>query len=753
MTTILSIDIKNMRYKNIAFVNITESKYCHITEKIILSFYQNQIKKYNDFLYLNTNRDLLQHTELNAYNINDIHIDNHNNTDKYPFDIDRIKEYINRAYIIPYVGDIILLTTLSKYKDIQIIIQNILDIYEYNKNIFIVYIDDISDEKLDVVYLNNNYLTNIHDDDYIDMISYKLISENNEIYITFNDIKIKMQLTDYTYSEIYKNTFFIMKFDNYTYKYYINDENNKQDFNIIKNEDIIINQLAFNNMIQLIDIPYFLTYFTEINNIYLKLSSTSDMNKYKEKLVAVKEYLIKINNMEINIINSEKMAILSLINRVAESYSNITNYIYQKQKHIVMQHKNIFINFNNFKKTICDLLKWFEYFNSLKLNFNSELVDQYMVLITRSTWLDEIMNGNVIGLLLNIKTPILAKLGIIMDRVEIQEISSNLISAEQLCEAQLIYHNEYAKYDNGRFINNAIYGSIIGNGNGILPLYINDIHWSLVKIINNYLLGITINQYPFDHRKLHYQLYPLTLLKFFVDMVSSRSEINEKNIIILIQLILSNDIVFKEIFNHKLDNNNIKSILGNTLITSNDITRQKSLHMKNMITLYILEALNNIKEIKLTNIFIISNENIIDNIDVLLSQNIFNFNVNILDFENIIEKDQIITLFTYFMTWYSSKLLLTKEMIKYLLEVKNNNGYINQECITYFRSNLLNINENKKEIFDMYLSKDDDFCKKFITIIILKMLKKKDNIIDYSSKKLNDCYTNIIKLYINELNK
>ena len=128
--------------------------------------------------------------------------------------------------------------------------------------------------------------------------------------------------------------------------------------------------------------------------------------------------------------------------------------------------------------------------NSINSNDNNDFndsTDKYSLLLSRTSWYDEMESGNIIGMLVRIIVPKLGKLGITVNKTNILETSYNFISFEQLCEAQNIFNEDINKYDDGRISDKqAIMGNALGNGNAFLPLYINNIHWNLVKTQINF---------------------------------------------------------------------------------------------------------------------------------------------------------------------------------------------------------------------------------------------------------------------------
>ena len=77
----------------------------------------------------------------------------------------------------------------------------------------------------------------------------------------------------------------------------------------------------------------------------------------------------------------------------------------------------------------------------------------------------------------------------------------------------------------------------------------------MVELQLDYSLGIMINQNPFDHYSKFYEIYPMVLLKYICQL--TKSNINDKNITIFIQLLITTNKIFTDKYNHKINKNTI----------------------------------------------------------------------------------------------------------------------------------------------------------------------------------------------------
>ena len=437
--------------------------------------------------------------------------------------------------------------------------------------------------------------------------------------------------------------------------------------------------------------------------------------------------------------------------------------------------------------------------------------DLYNLLLSRTNWYEELQNGNIIGLLLHIITPKLAKLGIVMDKIKIIEISNNLITFENLCEAQDIYITTKKEYDNGRSDSFAIYGNALGNGNCILPLYINQLHWNLVKPQLNYTMGIAINQNPFDYYNKHLEIYPMTLLKLVQNMISDRNKITDKDIITFIQLSITTNIVFKEYFNLSINKksldecsilfndpfnrteqyfDNLDCLLGFTILSTDKIISKKintfkQNNLKNIFVEQLRRCLkhshanhnpftfdeNNIDIAKLwhsfTSLAIENNTssylNIIINIlKYKYDKKSENHNMPII-FKQLFNND-VIESINKIIIWSLLSDINNNETIDHLTNVKNNKyGFIDVETIKYFKNIFVNFNIRYK-IFEnndnklLFLDINDHYELRQHTLILQNIVTrdKKYFLQNYMFNPLADSldslstyYTILTKPFIN----
>ena len=255
----------------------------------------------------------------------------------------------------------------------------------------------------------------------------------------------------------------------------------------------------------------------------------------------------------------------------------------------------------------------------------------------------------------------------------------------------------------------------------------------------------------------------MTLLNYYTSIISDVTEINDKNIIMLIQLIITNDIVFKDEFKFKLNYNNFQSVLGNTLINSNSLGIKQSLALKQMYkTFFIKEMYKYINTIEVTNICIINKNDIMKIIDIIPANKIFNVNFGTTSEDLFLSVDKSQNSYHPFkklIGWHLSTHLLNDTTVKHLRSTLNHKyGYITDECLSYIKQQLHDIHDKFMIIYNhpkMILYDDANSDKKMVCICIILMLKSKIkitkehiNMINMEGEILHAFYKNLVKQYL-----
>lgn len=162
-------------------------------------------------------------------------------------------------------------------------------------------------------------------------------------------------------------------------------------------------------------------------------------------------------------------------------------------------------------------------------------LDVYYSTVSISDWYDELCEKGIMGLLIRVQAPDIAKLGYNLSSVEIRDVTNTIMPLQNIMEASDYYYNKNNTLDFGNRSNDyaMITGNAIGTGNAIFPLYICKEHWALSKQYLYPVLGIMFSQNPAAYTKKHIQ-FTFTI---FQDMINktfiSNNHQNEKWINVL----------------------------------------------------------------------------------------------------------------------------------------------------------------------------------------------------------------------------
>jgi len=649
--------------KNIAIIYpnvLSILNYKHVIDNIIT----NIEPTYNIHLYklFHFNRDNLENENENYNNENniiykkydiksgsynseliDIWVSNDDSNEEIDFLKDEIKKTnfeltFTSILFDDAIDDVLIFGHSNMIYDYNLKTENMI----YNKKVIYVSFDILNDNKYDIFidnkFIENNIIINL--ETYIASIitnsltimlppRFKISNiEGNDILDVYKDQPMIIIYNDtIKYIEDVNNTKYFCivmhsKRDKYYYRFNENlfielNDASKVD-GILKNSIEEINLIGIYNLINYTDTDYLLDIIDELQSIIdikiiqdnkklLKLYNKI-LKKYSELLTLKKNNYIDNNKL---IIKTDKFNVLELL----QTFVHSEPFNFYDVKKLNKQNKNIIKNYSSISTCQNEIILWEirfnEYMNSVNENDivykNSSEI--YNLLLSRTSWYDELQNGNILGLLVNIVTPKLAKLGIIMDKVKIMEISNNLITLETLCEAQDIYKSDRNKYDDGRNDKSAIYGNALGNGNCILPLYINNMHWKLAKLQLKYCLGIAVNQNPFAYYNKYFELYPMLLLKLIRTMISDRNKITDKDIVTFIQLTITVNKILEEIFKFSINKYSLEE-LSNIFIEPSNRSDKSFENLDFILGLTLLsnnkkfsKHINNFKNNNLKNIF------------------------------------------------------------------------------------------------------------------------------------------------------
>lgn len=200
-----------------------------------------------------------------------------------------------------------------------------------------------------------------------------------------------------------------------------------------------------------------------------------------------------------------------------------------------------------------ELLKLINIYKNNETSYITNSLDLFSDIILMSDWCEELMNNNIMGLLVRISSLDLSKMGYDIRKTIIHDITTTIISYQQLLYAYDIFYTKYHTYDTGLMNSNSatIQGNGIGTGNIIIPIYIHKTHWKLVKIYMNSVLGLCFCLHPLGFSSKHIDIYFL-LLSTMVNLTFCDNTTSDKWIHNLIN-------IFRTCYQITIENESIKN--------------------------------------------------------------------------------------------------------------------------------------------------------------------------------------------------
>ncbi len=176
-------------------------------------------------------------------------------------------------------------------------------------------------------------------------------------------------------------------------------------------------------------------------------------------------------------------------------------------------------------------------FKEINENKKDETTEFYNSLISKTDWKEEYNYGNIMGLLINVKPTELNKCYFSYENIDICDITTTIVGLDQILESY--------KLTNG--FNVSINGNGIGNGNCMLPLYISEEHWNLVKVYENYNFGLIFNRNPLLYCYEMNKIYKVVLLKMINLTFSDKNYRSDKWVNLLFSLYYTSTKLFLKV--------------------------------------------------------------------------------------------------------------------------------------------------------------------------------------------------------------
>ncbi len=185
-------------------------------------------------------------------------------------------------------------------------------------------------------------------------------------------------------------------------------------------------------------------------------------------------------------------------------------------------------------------------FKKIDENKKDDTTEFYYSIITKTDWKEEYNYGNIMGILINVKPTELNKCYFSYENIDICDITTSIVGLDQILESYKLT-NEF---------NVSISGNGIGNGNCMLPLYISEEHWNLVKIYENYNFGLIFNRNPLLYCYEMNKIYKVVLLKMINLTFSDKNYRSDKWISLIFSLYFTSTKLFKKV--NFIKNKNLK---------------------------------------------------------------------------------------------------------------------------------------------------------------------------------------------------
>ena len=185
-------------------------------------------------------------------------------------------------------------------------------------------------------------------------------------------------------------------------------------------------------------------------------------------------------------------------------------------------------------------------FKKIDENKKDDTTEFYYSIITKTDWKEEYNYGNIMGILINVKPTELNKCYFSYENIDICDITTSIVGLDQILESYKLT-NEF---------NVSISGNGIGNGNCMLPLYISEEHWNLVKIYENYNFGLIFNRNPLLYCYEMNKIHKVVLLKMINLTFSDKNYRSDKWISLIFSLYFTSTKLFKKV--NFIKNKNLK---------------------------------------------------------------------------------------------------------------------------------------------------------------------------------------------------
>jgi hypothetical protein len=337
---------------------------------------------------------------------------------------------------------------------------------------------------------------------------------------------------------------------------------------IEKDKDKLLN-LDIDKDDNLLNYILFIDFIEKMILSYTKNKSEKNINNLELiKKVMVINFLSG-NHILINILKSFQKSIYNTIYRITDSFYKLpidylNNYLSQSYIKYILEFyeiiypkiyknnissishvnnknllkKNILKNINETSKILLKTLP--------NLNINDKSIEYLRSTLSLTNWNEEYNNLNPFGFLIKYNPGKFSYKGILdinssiiksYPNMIINSITTNWVGIYDYYQLILSDYeensNDYSNINKEIFniANFNITDNIQGDGNVLLPVYINQHHWELTKSIWSYHISFINNCFEPEYNKKMDNIYFLTFLKIFNNLKKNDSNTNTKSII------------------------------------------------------------------------------------------------------------------------------------------------------------------------------------------------------------------------------
>ena len=334
--------------------------------------------------------------------------------------------------------------------------------------------------------------------------------------------------------------------------------------------------------------PNFKGQIIAIQNILIDyINSSEKINTDKFNLIKNK-FIHTIKYYNYILLESDKIALSEIIADIKSQFNNLQSDQIKFELDLIQPKNNLFVkSLSSIKPIIKNKLTKTFVKNIYKMNdmieSNEEIIDIsqdvkndknfikslefYTSQVSLSNWYDEIESKSCLGLLINVSSEFSDKMGYSSESINVINITNTLMSPEQIYDGHKFYWEKYLKLDNGKNQDNIISGSVIGKGNSIIPLYINNFHWEYAQKYIEENISIALTQNPYIYKPIMIDLYSHVFLKFICNVLNDPSDKNIKLFIsIFVTMQKLNLDQIKYFYNDYSQINNLRPVIASFFI-------------------------------------------------------------------------------------------------------------------------------------------------------------------------------------------